>query len=88
MIPTFCKWIHSYSVRRKAVAQAAASHCSSLICTDFFCRLEKGRTLEALCIKNKDDNMGIFKQVSSINLWSALSHLCLLPRVLNAIPKT
>ena len=36
MTDTFCKWIHRYSVWRRAVSQAAVSHCSSLIFTDFF----------------------------------------------------
>lgn len=45
MTHTFYKWIHRYSGWRTAISQAAASHCSSLIFTDFFLQaIEKENT--------------------------------------------
>lgn len=69
------------------------SYIPLLICDlhRFLCRLEKGRILDVLCVLNKGDSMAIFKQVPrcpSMNLWDALSHLCVLPRVFNAFPQT
>ena len=54
----------------------------------FICRLEKGRSLDALCILNKEDSMDIFTQVPSVNSRAALSHLWLFPRVFKAVALT
>lgn len=70
---------------------SARASCIPLLLSDlqrFLCRLEKGRTLDALCVLNKEDSMDIFTQVPNVNSWAALFHLWFFPRVFKAVAPT